>query len=719
MAKIWDWFRNDQSISLDLKRTQAQAHSQLTVPKAPPIELSSWSLNKYLRNSQIVYACIEKKAQAATDPELIVERLAADGEYEAVENHPAIALMTKPNPFDDLESFMRAWVASDNIAGVFYAEIVRSRAGVPVELYPLLPLNVFPQYRGDVLTHYEYWVDGRCISYLPEDLLIYRRHPLGSMYAGVSPLIVALGAIDADVAATEFVRGFFDNGGSPSGIINFKDRSLTEEEMTMYQQRWRSKYGRGGSDRGGVAVFDKAQVEYTAVGSNLDELNSDTQTSINEARICMVFGVPPILIGAYVGLLHVNQRASVREAQQDFWMNTMSPDLKTKRKFLDMFLLSLFEDEQLIRSKQIRFNWDMSQVSALQDDLDSMVTRAAGAYKGGIISRNEARGMIGYDPLEEGDERGDEFFKPTPALNAANGGDDEERSDDPAAKSADAIIEASLLLPSADLDGIEKKTVKNGDYSREMTSLEALINVKKLEDDVEKGSQRLNAILLALRTSLIEQAAKEYAEMGGDDLSELSITPPADIYTKIRKVLVTAFQNGQFQVIDELRKQGLELDATAVAAIKQTYEQMELVMDITVSTAVSEVRGRAIDRIASLSLTGSTKEEIGARLIDDLVDESIAWVNEASSAAVNRSMQDGREEEFKELAEFITVYVYSGILDKRICPECKQWDGKIVENRDELPQTPNPGCHGRHRCRCFVIAVHESNDFVADGNEVR
>src|SRR5690606_30076770 len=132
-------------------------------------------------------------------------------------------------------------------------------------------------------------------------------------------------------------------------------------------------------------VLDSSIVTYQPVGqADLTKLNSESLTSIDESRICMAFGVPPILIGAFVGLVHVNQRASVREAQEDFWMNTMSPELKNIRKFLDRTILPYFEDVEAIRRGDIRFNWDMSQVKALQEDVDKIHARAANGYKAGI-----------------------------------------------------------------------------------------------------------------------------------------------------------------------------------------------------------------------------------------------------------------------------------------------------------------------------------------------
>ena len=93
----------------------------------------------------------------------------------------------------------------------------------------------------------------------------------------------------------------------------------------------------------------------------------------------------------------------MREAQQHFWQNTMSPLLKQVRAVLQHQLLPAFEPLPLVESEQVRVNWDLSQVAALQEDVESIQRRAREAVRAGIMSVNEARAVLGLPPLPEGD----------------------------------------------------------------------------------------------------------------------------------------------------------------------------------------------------------------------------------------------------------------------------------------------------------------------------
>lgn len=56
------------------------------------------------------------------------------------------------------------------------------------------------------------------------------------------------------------------------------------------------------------------------------------------------------------------------------------------------------------------------------------------------------------------------------------------------------------------------------------------------------------------------------------------------------------------------------------------------------------------------------------------------------------------------------AYIYSAILDDKICPSCRKWDGKISLNRGDLPFTPNKECTSKNECRCLVISTKEFDD---------
>jgi phage portal protein BeeE len=196
------------------------------------------------------------------------------------------------------------------------------------------------------------------------------------------------------------VRSFFAGGGQPSGVVSVPG-IMGDEQMEQTRQQWMYRYGRKGVG-GGPAVLQNGGT-YQKVGANPDEVESSEMRQQFEARICGVFGVPPALVGAYVGLKQQNNRASAKAAMEDFWINKMSPLFKRWRYFLTMTLLPEFEPMESILVGKIRAYWDMSDVLALQDDVDAKHKRSLEALQGGAITLNQYLGDTGRKGVDGGD----------------------------------------------------------------------------------------------------------------------------------------------------------------------------------------------------------------------------------------------------------------------------------------------------------------------------
>jgi HK97 family phage portal protein len=386
------------------KAFDAARYGQAGVPAYPDTDRAS--LIGWQRRNEVVYSCIRKKCEAAADPELIVEKRNGKGEWETIDGHPLLQLLERPNPVDSWDDFLTAWIGSEETTGDFYAEIVRDRSGVPIALYPLDPSCMFavPDAKGGI-GHYEFRSGYSPIIELSVTDVLHRRKPdLMSRYYGLSPLKVAIGSVDADQAQTDFTRAFFHSDGVPAGILKINNRSLSQEEANRHQQHWMAKYRRGGSQHKQVAVLDQ-NAEFQTIGTNLKDSESEITRGQAESRICMVFGVPPALIGAYVGLKLATNNATMKTHMQDFWLNTMSPDMKKRRVWLTINLLSEFESMDLILQKKVRVNWDMTQVMAMQEDEDKRHTRARENFKAGGWTINEFREATGLEPID-----GEDYF---------------------------------------------------------------------------------------------------------------------------------------------------------------------------------------------------------------------------------------------------------------------------------------------------------------------
>lgn len=406
MSLLSNFFKRDPAIpevkGLSISHGMPDATGFILRPQNPDADADTAGLQDVMKTNELVYACLNIKAQSARDPRLTVEVRNADNEYEALPTHPLQSLMRSPNERMTEGDLLTAAIVSWDTTSprLFFAEKEYQRS-LLVGLHPLNPALMTPIRSGvnRVLTGWRWGSGGESIDYKIEELLI--RSAPG--WYQPSPLVAALGSIESDTGQTDYVRDFFANGGMPSVYIKDEERMLNQPQRDQARAIFAATYSNRGGGQHSVLVLDKSQ-SVGKIGAGLDELDSESLRMITESRICMVLGVPPLIVYAYAGLMR-STYSNLREAWSGFWDATMSPTLKEWRDFWALTLLPEFEDRADIRSEKVRLRYDLSQVAALQDDVDAVQARAVKAYTAGIVTLNEARVKIGEkpDPTPAGD----------------------------------------------------------------------------------------------------------------------------------------------------------------------------------------------------------------------------------------------------------------------------------------------------------------------------
>jgi hypothetical protein len=140
-----------------------------------------------------------------------------------------------------------------------------------------------------------------------------------------------------------------------------------------------------------------------------------------EAAICQCFQVHPGLVGAKIGLENAGGLSdSIAPALDLYYDIAQKPIWTRMERTLTRQLLREVDDDPTVRIK-----FDLSSISALQDDVLARATEAQTAGKFWTV--NEARAHTGQQPLEDGDERGEQFVEQPPVIQMP--GEEDEASD--------------------------------------------------------------------------------------------------------------------------------------------------------------------------------------------------------------------------------------------------------------------------------------------------
>jgi len=363
--------------------------------ESPPHDYAGYANNGYAKD-ELVYACIRELSTAVTEPNYRV-LFETNGEpVEAPYTNPISSLLYHPNPDQDFYNFIDQLVVHLNIAGNVYLHKGRNNAGQVVEMRLLRPDRIkIKSDKNTGVTQYEYSLSGGTYT-IPADDISHMKYtnPTNDLY-GLSPLTVLAKTINLDLSQIEYAKAYFMNAGVPSGILKVKRRLQNEEQADTIRNRWRSTFG-GPANLHRLAVMDE-DASYEQLGSSMADVAFPELRDTVESRICMAFGVPPILIGSVVGLNRATY-SNYREARQSFFTETLTPLSLRIVRFLNHCLEYEFPDQGYI-------DVDFNNVAALTEDADKLATRLSVAWNDGLISMNEARSAMGFDPIPAGDVR--------------------------------------------------------------------------------------------------------------------------------------------------------------------------------------------------------------------------------------------------------------------------------------------------------------------------
>jgi HK97 family phage portal protein len=421
---------------------------------------TNYAENGYGRN-ELVYSCIRYRAESL--PQSVL-RVYPQGRGEAMEDHPLRRVLANPNP---LQSEFEMWELAStykDLGGTAFIFIVRGRNQAAAQLWPLMPHLVgvlpgrtYPRDPTDYVWVYRPDPNRPDLQALiaREDMLRVR-YPNpdpgdpGYRWFGMPPLRPGARATTLDNAATDFVDSLLRNHGQPSTVVTTQAAEMTEALHDRLTSLWRKAFG---GPRKGSPAFLQRGMDVKPLGFNLRDLEFPDLRSVSETRICSVFAVEPILVGAKEGLEH-NAYKDYREARLSFWEESMVTE---QRRFGDPFRSQLLPDFNGVGRRPVRLEWDNSGVIALKESQQAQWDRATRALQAGGITVNDFRVQVGLPDLGPA---GDIFLTPA-GVTASPVGDNRPTPQQAVAASYGLLAaEFGIELTQHELEGLKARALE-------------------------------------------------------------------------------------------------------------------------------------------------------------------------------------------------------------------------------------------------------------------
>jgi HK97 family phage portal protein len=348
-------------------------------------------------NISIVYACITLIANTIAQNEYKLFK--KDKLLEEGTNDYIYKLLKNPNPYMDWYDFIYILTVMMEIFGERYIYIARDKLGRPVQLYPIPSFMIEPVFdkkTGLEIIGYKDLTDPTdSIKWTPDEIIYDFIPSPERINRGESPLSKVLLEFDIHYFAKKYARNFYRNGAVPQGILTTEEK-LSPAQADLLEKRWKAKHQ--GVEKGWEIAVLWGGLKYQELSINPNNKDFIEQSNWTRNDILSVFKVPPFKLGITENI----NRSSAHEQNVIFARDCIKPKLvKLQSLFNNKILPKLKADEYKIEFK-----------NPIPEDEELQVQKAKVGLTFGVLTVNEARKLLGFEPLE--DEIGEQLV---PALN--------------------------------------------------------------------------------------------------------------------------------------------------------------------------------------------------------------------------------------------------------------------------------------------------------------
>lgn len=377
---------------------------QVGQEQRPPNDLRNFATEGYSKHG-LIYACIKEKATSFAPLAPRIER--RDGTH--IDRHRVLEILERPNSTQDGTMFAETMATQYEAAGNVYIEKVRQSTNVDLARerrgWPVQELSLI---RPDYVTiepgatrdddRFVVTIDGIIRRRLPRADVIHIREPsLVNDFYGLSKIALLTREADIDTNMTAYELAFFKNAGVPMGVLYVKGR-YTEEQTRETKSRWKQALN-GASKWWSLVVLNADEAKYQQLAIDQSHMEMSNTRDHIEARICSVFGVPPVIVGARIAL-SAGAQAPYEDAEHAFWAETMVP---FTLRFARAYTAHLLPEFALVADAGAKITYDFTSVRALQEDRSRKLREVVRLVITGGFTVNQALVGVGLPAMENAD----------------------------------------------------------------------------------------------------------------------------------------------------------------------------------------------------------------------------------------------------------------------------------------------------------------------------
>jgi len=620
-----------------------------------------WGYQNYLKAYGEVgwlFACVNVISNAVARQEWHLYELDKDNEREEIFKHPLLDLFGNLNPYQSRYQFMYLGTMYKKLVGEQFWQMNFNGKGLPAEIWLAPPtyMSVVPSAQK-YIDHYEFKRNNQITRFNVDEIIHIMTPNPHNPYRGLSEAQALTSVIDSERYAASLQNKIFYNDGRPGFIIEYPAADMPNSESRKeLVQEWDERY-KGYRNAGKTAFLWGGKANTLTLSPR--DMDFNALRTFSRDSILGAYGVPKSVLG----LTEASTFASAKAGNYTFAYYVIHPELCALREAINKELVPFFGD-----------NLYMDFDNPVPEDETMNVNNAVNLYKGGILTKNEARILIDMEPVD-GPE-GDEFFtQPAPmGLPGQNNPGDNSAMNETPDKETD-------------------KSLKKKTYSDDEAEIYWKAYVARSETYEKQLITTLNEIFGNTKSDILTkiEAGEKNALIDKRDIQEgykLKATP---ILTECFNKAVKAGKQliepenphkDAPELINVLNPQAVEWLKTRIAwAAEQIGES--LAKDLASALTEGFTQGESIDQLSKRVL----------EFFDDPVRAQRISRTETISASSQGAIEGYKESGVVQKVQFWTS------LDERTCEYCMEYHNKIYLIGDQMPIPLHPNC------RCVYLPV--------------
>lgn len=355
-------------------------------------------------NNPIAIACVGVRASTLSEAPLVVLNTTT-GELD--HEHPLSKLFRNPNPYQGQAAFWQQVSTYLDIGGNCYIYIEDSVLGNPIALYAYNDAQVAPVLDSmGWIAGYQYSLGGQKKTWNPRQI-IHLKNPMYidplKPWSGISCVQVAQADIEIHNQIQESLYSIAANNFVPMGVLSTQ-QGISDKLKALLKEQLMKRYDARGRERAEPLVLADGMA-YSQMGLSLQDMAFKDMIGQIETAICGVFRVHPSVAMTYPGLIS-STYSNMETAHIEFTKLVRQPWWNSVEEQIESGLRSRFPGIQL--------EFDTSHVAALQADMESSISPTVSMFGANLITVNEARVKMGFEPLdgEDGDKYSFEVIPP-------------------------------------------------------------------------------------------------------------------------------------------------------------------------------------------------------------------------------------------------------------------------------------------------------------------